>query len=345
MPRTDYIQREKTILEAIIKAYIRTGRPVSSRAVAGMDEVGQSPATVRNVMSVLTDKGMLDQPHVSAGRIPTLAGMRYYLRSFLTLERLDSHCRESIINSLMDSGPDFNATLRQASRVLSSFSNQVAMIMSPAQAAATWKQIDFVLLKPGLVMSVLVLEGGLISNRMIETEKKLSGDELIYYSNYLNEHFQGKTVSEIRKSIVRQLRDAPKNFENLYLQALYLARNACEDALDRELFVDGATKVLNNNRVDISQLKDLLDLLEEKSKLLTLLDGTIKASDIRVFFAEDHGLTNLSNYGFISSPYGPENNALGSVGVIGPVHMNYPRLIPTVDLVAQILTQLFQKNS
>ncbi|MFP4168325.1 MAG: heat-inducible transcriptional repressor HrcA [Desulfonatronovibrionaceae bacterium] len=345
MPRADYLDREKKILETVIREYIRTGRPVGSRTVARAPGINLSAATVRNVMSDLESRELLTQPHTSAGRVPTVAGMRFYLNSLLTLEKLDQRQKELIKRSLMESGPDFKATLRRASRVLSSFSNQIAMVMSPAEKAAVWKQIDFVLLKPGLVMSVLVLEGGLVSNRVIETGKKLTADDLIRYSNYLNDNFQGRTVAGIRQSIIRQLHSTKQRLKDLYQQALSLAYDACEEAPERELYVGGATNALDQENPDFSQLKDLLELLEEKSSLLNLLDKTVKASDLRVFFPQDHGLSNLSNYSLISSPYGPGENVLGTVGVVGPVHMNYPLLIPTVDLVAEILTQLFQNNS
>ncbi len=332
-------------MEAVIREHIRTGRPVGSRTVSRKEDINLGPATVRNTMADLEEKELLFQPHTSAGRLPTLMGLRLYLQSFLTLEKLPSRERDTIRDLLTNSGPDFNDTLRNASRVLSSFSRQVAMVMSPSQASAVWRQIDFVLLKPGLVMSVLVFKGGLISNRVIKTDEKLTTDELIRFGNYLNDHFQGKTVAEIRSRIVKQLQQVRNNFEDLYHQALTLARDACQDCPESQLFVGGTTNALDHENVNMSEMRELFALLEEKSKLLNLLDKTIQAKDMRVTFPQDYGLNNLSNYGFISSPYGPEGKALGTVGVIGPVSMNYPRLIPTVDLVARILTQLFQKNS
>lgn len=345
MSKIDYFAREKEILEAVIREYMRSGSPVGSRTVAAKPEINLSPASVRNVMSDLENRDLLTQPHTSAGRVPTVSGMRFYLNSILILEKLDQDKKEFIKKSLLQSGADFKATLQQASKILSSFSSQISMIMSPAQRASVWKQIDFILLKPGLVMSVLILEGGLVCNRVIETGKDLSTDDLIRYGNYLNDNFQGRTVAEIRTSIVRQLQNTRRKFENLYQKALYLAHGACEEADDRELFIGGATNLLTQDNPDITQLRELLDLLEEKSRLLSLLDKTVKARDLRVSFAQEHGLKNISDYSFISSPYGPEGNALGTVGVVGPVYMNYSRLIPTVDLVAEILTQLFQKNS
>ncbi|MBT8763586.1 heat-inducible transcription repressor HrcA [Desulfohalobiaceae bacterium Ax17] len=337
-------QREIDVLSTLIQDYILTGQPVGSRTVAKKSQLNLSPATIRNIMADLSERGLLSQPHTSAGRVPTTKAFRYYLDSILTISPLPLEEQQRISKTLEEVGPDLPQTLSQASKILSSLSNQISMVLTPRKSLVRWQQIDFILLRPGLVMSVLVLDGGLIQNKVIQVDKDITADELIKYSNFLNDSFQGRTLYQVREEILEQMKKAHLEFEHLYKKALKLAQDTFE-ANNRQVFVEGTINLLEGEELsDINAMRDLFKILEEKSKLLQLLDKTIESRGLNIILGEEQNLEELQEYSVISSPYSIKDDTLGVVSVIGPMRMDYSKVIPTVDLMAKILSQIFRKH-
>lgn len=337
-------QREIDVLSTLIQDYILTGQPVGSRTVAKKSQLNLSPATIRNIMADLSERGLLSQPHTSAGRVPTTKAFRYYLDSILTISPLPLEEQQRISKTLEEVGPDLPQTLSQASKILSSLSNQISMVLTPRKSLVRWQQIDFILLRPGLVMSVLVLDGGLIQNKVIQVDKDITADELIKYSNFLNDSFQGRTLYQVREEILEQMKKAHLEFEHLYKKALKLAQDTFE-ANNRQVFVEGTINLLEGEDLsDINAMRDLFKILEEKSKLLQLLDKTIESRGLNIILGEEQNLEELQEYSVISSPYSIKDDTLGVVSVIGPMRMDYSKVIPTVDLMAKILSQIFRKH-
>jgi heat-inducible transcriptional repressor len=295
-------------------------------------------------MADLSERGLLSQPHTSAGRVPTTKAFRYYLDSILTISPLPLEEQQRISKTLEEVGPDLPQTLSQASKILSSLSNQISMVLTPRKSLVRWQQIDFILLRPGLVMSVLVLDGGLIQNKVIQVDKDITADELIKYSNFLNDSFQGRTLYQVREEILEQMKKAHLEFEHLYKKALKLAQDTFE-ANNRQVFVEGTINLLEGEDLsDINAMRDLFKILEEKSKLLQLLDKTIESRGLNIILGEEQNLEELQEYSVISSPYSIKDDTLGVVSVIGPMRMDYSKVIPTVDLMAKILSQIFRKH-
>jgi heat-inducible transcriptional repressor len=337
-------QREIDVLSTVIQNYILTGQPVGSRTVAKKSRLNLSPATIRNIMADLSERGFLAQPHTSAGRIPTTMAFRCYLDSILTIDPLPPDEEQRISTALEQVGPDLPRTLSRASKILSSLSNQVSMVLTPRKSLVRWQQIDFVLLRPGLVMSILVLDGGLIQNKVIQVDKDIAADDLIKYSNFLNDTFQGRTLYQVRAEILKQMERARQEFEHLYQKALKLAQDTFETN-NRQVFVEGRLNLLEAEEVpDVAAMRDLFRILEEKSKLLQLLDKTIESRGLNIILGEEQDLEELQDYSVISSPYSIKDDTLGVVSVIGPLRMNYSKIIPTVDLMAKILSQIFRKH-
>jgi len=337
-------QREIDVLSTLIQDYILTGQPVGSRTVAKKSQLNLSPATIRNIMADLSERGLLSQPHTSAGRVPTTKALRYYLDSILTINPLPLEEQQRISKTLEEVGPDLPQTLSQASKILSSLSNQISMVLTPRKSLVRWQQIDFILLRPGLVMSVLILDGGLIQNKVIQVDKDITADELIKYSNFLNDSFQGRTLYQVREEILEQMKKAHLEFEHLYKKALKLAQDTFE-ANNRQVFVEGTINLLEGEELsDINAMRDLFKILEEKSKLLQLLDKTIESRGLNIILGEEQNLEELQEYSVISSPYSIKDDTLGVVSVIGPMRMDYSKVIPTVDLMAKILSQIFRKH-
>lgn len=182
-------KRETAVLTAVVETYVETAQPVSSRSLA--PGLGLSPASLRATMAALTEKEYLLQPHTSAGRIPTVAAFRYYLDQVLTLGPLPRREQSRLHEHILPGEGDLTQVLRRAARSISSLTRQVCVVMAPRQDLARWRQIDFVLLRPGMIMAVLVMQGGLISNRLLQMDDRLSADDLVRYGNYLNSLFEG----------------------------------------------------------------------------------------------------------------------------------------------------------
>ncbi|MCA1743684.1 MAG: heat-inducible transcriptional repressor HrcA [Desulfonatronovibrio sp.] len=336
-------ERQTDVLLTIVKNYILTGQPVGSRTVSRDSSLRLSPASIRNIMADLSDEGYIKQPHTSAGRIPTARGLRIYLDSNLEMEPLSSEIQEKIKSTLVSVGPDLSQTLSQACKMLSAFSSQISLVITPSHQLIRWQQIDFVLIRPGLIMSILIMDGGIIQNKVISVEKEITSDDLIKFSNYLNEHFQGKTLLHVRASILAQMKTARRQFENLYENALKLAKESFEDT-NRQVYVEGTHYLFQDNDLsDINKMRELFRMLEEKSKLLKLLDKTIETKNLNIILGQEQKMDELSDFSVISSPYSLRDDNIGAVSIIGPTRMNYSKIIPAVDLTAKVISQFLHE--
>lgn len=342
MPLPD---REREVLTTIIETYIATALPVGSRAVSKQSPLGLSPASIRNIMADLTESGYLAQPHTSAGRIPTAKAFRFYLDEVMQQRPLPDAHKQRIATVLAAAGLDMEAILRQTSRLLSGLSLQVAMVVAPRQAETRWKRIDFSLLNPGLVMVILVLQGGLVRNRVIETAAEVTADDLVGYANYLNDLFTDRTVAEVRSLLVAEVKEAERTLNALYQRALSLARAACETEPEpaTEVIVDGASNILSQPEfADNAHVREVLRVLEERTILLELLDKTASEPRTVITIGPESSVVGLADLGVITAPYGA--GPLGAIGLIGPLRMDYAGLVPVVNFTANALTRLLDRH-
>ncbi|QJT10892.1 heat-inducible transcriptional repressor HrcA [Oceanidesulfovibrio marinus] len=341
----ELVQREIDVLKTIIEEYIATGAPVGSRMVSKKSGLSLSPASMRNVMADLTEKGYLAQPHTSAGRIPTPEAFRFYLGSQLMPHPLPPQLKDRIGQTLSGAGLDLKDILTEASRLASTMTNQICMIVAPSHDEARWKEIDFVLIKPGLVLAVLVLEGGTVQNKLIPVGEVYNQDDLVKFSNYLNEHFRGRSLSHARLLIHRELQSARRQIEALSRKALRLARSTFDEPTARDVIVDGATNLFAHAEfAEVEKMREIFSLLEERSRLLELLDKTIAHEGIKVTFCADVHMDQLEECSLVSSPYGEFGQPLGVVGVMGPVRMDYANVLPLVDCIAKTLTDMLKER-
>lgn len=337
--------RELEVLSTIIQDYIHQASPVGSRTVSKKSLLGLSPASIRNVMADLTDKGLLEQPHTSAGRIPTAMAFRLYVDRILHMQPLPPEEQESIAASLSDPNLDLPDILKRASKLLSSLSQQVSLVLAPHSKGSLWKRIDFVFIKPGLIMSILLLEEGLVQNKFIVVDKDFNADDLVKYGNYLNELFHGRTLAQVRTHLLLEMDQAHQEFNALFKKALQLARQAFLEE-SREMFVDGTANILDQpDFSDLSTLRELFKVIEERSCLLDLLDKAAGGRATRIVFGQDSALAEIPYCGLISSPYQAQGETLGALGVIGPMRMDYAKVVPVVDFTARMLTEILKKRT
>ncbi len=336
-------EREIEVLKIIVQVYIENASPVGSRYVAKKSKLNLSPASMRNIMYDLTEKGYLVQPHTSAGRVPTEEAIRFYVDSLLKPGPLPDKLRKKINEYLVKAGLEFSAILGQTSKLISSQSSQLGMVVAPQKNFVRWHQIDFILIRPGLVMAVLVFQGGIVQNKLLTVDEKIKSDDLIKYSNYLNEKFQGQTLFEVRQQVIREMQDAQTQFNALYYKALNLAQAAFNSKNDREIFLEGTLNVLDRlESTDVSSMRELLEFLEQRSELLELLDKVTQVEGLTIAFGKEFYGPQLGEWGIISSPYSVKGEPLGIVGTIGPIYMNYSKLVPMVDYVAKMLSEILE---
>ncbi|BFR47815.1 heat-inducible transcriptional repressor HrcA [Nitratidesulfovibrio sp. HK-II] len=341
-------QRETQVLATIIESYIASASPVGSRAVAEHSGLRLSPASMRATMSDLTDLGYLEQPHTSAGRVPTARAFRLYVDSLLRPLPLGCAEREAIADELTRQELEISGILRRAANLLSGHARQLGMVVAPSEDEARWRSIEFAPAAEGLVLAVLMLEGGLVRTRTVRVDERYAQDELVRFGNYLNEHFRGLPLSEARDRIGRELARAGSRLEEMCMRALALSRRAVEHmGDDRELIVNGTLNMLEHAEfTDVSRMRDLLTAIEERSRLLELLDRTLSEKDVRITFCQDvpegapDGLRGCS---VVSAPYGGDTPR-GVVSVVGPLRMDYAKIVPVVQCVSRSLTQLFRER-
>ncbi|NJB69444.1 heat-inducible transcriptional repressor [Desulfobaculum xiamenense] len=337
--------RETTVLTTIVEDYISKAQPLGSRHVARRCGLGLSAASIRNTMADLTDKGFLEQPHTSAGRIPTPLAFRLYLDTVLTPPEITPQERAVIRTGLDNAGLELDDILRQCSRLLATLSQQVSMVLAPAHADVRWRSLDFVPVRKGLVMAVLVMEGDMVEHRLVSVENHVTRDDLTAFSNFLNHHYAGMTLTEARAHILVDLEYAQRRLDRLYHQALRLARDTFEPGAKRDFFFDGTAHVLTQPEfANAETMRQLLHMLEERSRLLDLLDGTIDAGRTTITFARHDAPEGANPYGLISAPFGAADESKGALGIIGPLRMDYARILPVVDFTARMLTELLSNR-
>jgi len=338
--------REIEILTAIMEDYIASAQPVGSRTVSKRGGLRLSPASIRNTMSDLTDQGYLDQPHTSAGRVPTVRAFRLYLDELMSIKPLAPGVGKLIGESLRGAGLDIDDLLRQAAKILSGVCRQVSMVIAPDQKHVRLRRVDFALIKPGLVMSVLILQGGMVVKRLVEDSRGLSQDELTAFGNYLNDLLRDATLGEARSRIVRELRQAGRELSELCRRALLLAGSALQNADDRELIVGGRDNIaIQPEFSGIEAMRELLTALEERDRLLTLLDKTVEeAQHIVVRLGPEAAPDIPGDCSLVSTPYGPKDHPLGVIGLIGPMRMDYAQVMPVIDFTARLLSGAMAKR-
>lgn len=343
----DLTPRELDVLTTIVEDYIATASPVGSRTVSKRSGLRLSPASMRNTMADLTDKGFLEQPHTSAGRVPTAQAFRHYLNSVFRTKPLTDLDKKVITSFLGEAGLEISDILTKASRLLSQLSRQVSLVIAPKQNLSRWRQIDFVLVKPGLVLAILVMDGGQTVNKMIATDSSLVIDDLIKFGNYLNHVFAGRTLGEVRARLLQEIRSAESELDAIRSRALELAHAALSREAETQVYVDGATNILSQpDFSDIAGMRDLLGMIEERTRLLELLDEAIAESDhnVKIVLGAESDVADLRECGVVAVQYGGQDIPAGTVGIIGPLRMDYAKIVPVVDFTAHVLTQLIKKR-
>jgi heat-inducible transcriptional repressor len=338
-----FSERDRKILQAIIMDYIQTAEPVGSRTVSKKYKMGLSPATIRNVMSDLEETGFLSQPHTSAGRVPTDRAFRFYVDSILRVGKLSRVERDRIESSLQDEKLDINEMMKRASSLLSLLSKQTGVVLVPRFGSNIFKHIEFIKLREKKILVIIVSQSGEVQNKLIESDEVMDQDELDKYSKYLTEIMGGLSLGEAKRRIMEEMKQEKVLFDKLMYRALQLSQKALEDEAEGDVYIEGQTNIIQSPEfADLEKMRALLLAFEEKTKIVKLLDKALSAQGIQIFIGGENEFNEMRDCSVIAAPYSKENFTLGTLGVIGPMRMDYSAIIPIVDYTARIVGQILE---
>lgn len=343
--------RPRRILATLVREYIETGEPVPSSTLTRRARLTVSSATIRNVLAQLEEMGFVWQPHTSAGRVPTDLGYRFYVDLLLEARRDAKNVSnvEARLRQQAGGVPLIDVLLSSASQLLSETSRHVAFAVAPANAGAVFHRIEFVPLSGTRLLIVMVARGDLVSQKAVDLGEMVSPTELIQAANYLNSQFSGMTLAEVRDAVRSRLLEERSLYDQLLALALRLANSSLEDlGQPTAIFIEGASSlvddVLQANGVSLETLRALLRMVEEKQRLIRLLDQYIDGPGVMVVIGAEHSDPELRSFSLIASTYF-DGTTTGTVGVLGPTRMRYSRAITAVDDAAQAVSRVLQNNS
>jgi len=337
--------RARKILQAVVSEYLQTGDAVGSRTVSRRQNISLSPASIRNVMADLEDLGLLVQPHTSAGRVPTETGLRFFIDSLLKVRSLSQKEKQEIRERCGVESLDLDSVVQRTSRMLSDITPYAGIVLAPDPGAHRFRHLEFVRLRSGRYLSIMVSTSGHIENRIVQLEVDIDVTQLERIHNYLNDLLTGMTLSEMRAKVLGELGEGKNRYDLLVSEALRLSKAALEQA-DRkaDLVVSGQANLLDAAKpVDEEQLgrmRDLLQALEDKETLVRLLDQSLDAAGIQVLLGAENAHQALDDSSVVLTPYGPDDRPIGAIAVIGPMRMNYGKVMSIVDFTADLMSRM-----
>jgi heat-inducible transcriptional repressor len=341
--------RSREIFRRIVESYLESGEPLGSRNLSRILPMALSPASVRNVMSDLEHLGLVYAPHISAGRLPTQQGLRFFVDAFMQTGDLSQDERASIESQVHggERNQSVETLLTDASQMLSGLSRGAGVVIA-AKSDSIVKHIEFVRLEPTKALAILVGEHDQVENRIIELPAGITASQLTEASNYLNAHLSGRTLGEVRAQLQRLKTDVAQELDvlgqDLVERGLAVWSGSASDQPAR-LIVRGRANLLDtvSGSDDIERLRLLFDDLEKTDSLIELLSLAESGSGVRIFIGSENKLFSLSGSSLIVAPYRDKGERIvGAVGVIGPTRLNYARIVPMVDYTAQLVSRLMR---
>ncbi|MGI6615260.1 MAG: heat-inducible transcriptional repressor HrcA [Dethiobacteria bacterium] len=339
-------ERKKRILYAVVANHIQTAEPVGSRTVARAYRIGLSSATIRNEMADLEEMGYLEQPHTSAGRIPSQKGYRYYVDNLMGDGQLTEEEELSISRSLgLEKMREIEQIIANAVKVLSSVTNQTSLIMGPQFQKSTFQQMRILPLDDRRGLVVLITDSGFIKNKVIELDQSLSPAELHQVVTYLNQKLYGLTIDQVTTSLINELkRDLFRRLEILE-QAFILLEESLREERQARVFLGGTTHILTQPEFkSVQKVHQMLSLFEQEALLFEILEQDLAKDDIVVRIGTENKYEDIQECTLITAAYKIDRRILGSVGVIGPTRMDYQWVIAVLRRLVDQLNQTLSSN-
>ncbi|MGA0586671.1 heat-inducible transcriptional repressor HrcA [Dyella sp. KRB-257] len=337
--------RARRLLRTLIAQYLADGEPVGSRTLSRSSGLDVSPATIRNIMADLEEAGLVVSPHTSAGRIPTPRGLRLFVDSLIELQPV---ARDDMARLKRELPPQPSTTrdlLGNVSTLLSAMTHFAGVVSVPRQGDFPLRHIDFVALPDAQVLVVLVFSDNQVQNRIVRLAKPLDARELEQAANYLNAHFAGLRLDDIRAHLLHEIREAGSELNRLLASSVELAAASfTPHAGGEDVLVSGQTNLMAYAELaDLDRLRELFEAFQKKSELLQLMEVCARAPGVRLFIGEESGFTALDGCSVVTASYGAQGRVLGAIGVIGPTRMAYERVIPVVQATAGLLSDALNR--
>jgi heat-inducible transcriptional repressor len=340
-------KRHQQILTDVVRHYIETGEPVSSRSISRRHLEPLSSATVRNVMADLEEGGFLFQPHTSAGRVPTAAAYRFFVEQVAAQATASPEDRQWIRREL-DSADTPEAVMERASHVLSAVSRGLGIFISPPLARSVVEHVRFLLLPDNRVLVVLITSGGQTRDKLVRPERSFQQFDLDRVAEYLNRHYVGWTLEKMRADLRAQLDRDRERYGKLAGDALMLCDpSVLGDSSERKVYVDGAAQIASTVEfTNQDQLRELLEAIEEKDRLIALLSGCIEAPEpVHVELGLEKMSTAGKHLALVSAAYSTNDQVQGTLGILAPMRMHYERVITAVAFMAQFFSENDEQGS
>jgi heat-inducible transcriptional repressor len=329
--------RAQLLLKTLVERYVVDGQPVGSRTLSEYSGLSLSPATIRNVMADLEEMGFVASPHTSAGRIPTPLGYRFFVDALLTIKPLEKIEMHQLENQLHPSDPQ--KLVASASQMLSELTRFAGVVMTPKGRSMAFRHLEFLTLSDKRILLIIVTTDGEVQNRIIFTDKAYSPSELTQAANFLNQHFAGCTFAEVKQNIREELKRLHQDVTALMTVALEAGSEAM-NAQRESCVISGERNLLNVQDLssNMTSLRKLFDLFEQKTTLLQLLDTSQQAQGVQIFIGGESGLSPLDECSVVTAPYEVDGEIVGTLGVVGPTRMPYERVISIVDVTSRLLS-------
>jgi heat-inducible transcriptional repressor len=331
--------RAKTLLKTLVERYIADGQPVGSRTLSRASGLDLSPATIRNVMSDLEELGLIASPHTSAGRIPTSRGYRLFVDTMLTARSVDlDHPSPDMAAAREQLHPDQpQRVITQAAQLLSSLSSFVGVVTAPRKASV-FHHIEFLRLGERRVLVILVAPDGDVQNRVIFTARDYAQGELLEATNYLNAHYAGLAIEEVRERLKNEIDALRGEIATLMHAAVQAGTEAMAESGD-QVVVSGERNLLGVPALgnDMKSLRKLFDVFEQKTELMRLLDVSSRAEGVRIYIGGESHVVPFEELSVVTAPYEVDGLVVGTLGVIGPTRMAYDRMIQIVDITSRLV--------
>ena len=332
--------RAQHLLRVLIQRYIRDGQPVGSRTLSKDSSLDLSPATIRNVMSDLEEMGMVSAPHTSAGRVPTSKGYRLFVDTLVRYRQPRNDDIDMLRSQIRRKVDDADALVVSVSKLLSEFTSLAGVVTVPRGQHAALRQIEFLPLSENRILAILVINDREVQNQILHTDRNYSASDLQQAANFINQHYAGVEMPQVREKILRDLEATRNSMNQAMHDIISVAHSAMADSghPDGEYVLAGETNLMGFAELsDVDTLRRLFEAFSRKQQILDLLDRSIHADGVQVFIGEESGFQILDDCSVVTAPYKLDDDTIGVLGVIGPTRMAYDRVVPIVDITARLL--------
>lgn len=337
-------ERKRLVLRAIVEDYIASALPVGSRTIARKYHLGVSPATIRNEMADLEEMGLLEQPHTSAGRIPSDKGYRLYVDTLMQKINLSIDELRHIREIYEKRTQEIEALIQETIKVLCDTTNYMALVFGPGVSTTPVKRIGLLPMTERSAVLVLVTEAGFVSNRLLEVPEGIREEDLYHISDVLSHHLQGLTLDRLNLTAIRELYNELARYRSIVEQTLEILGSICAPQESERVWVGGTLRILDQPEFrDIDKAKAILGLIEDVNLLREFVSNFRGKSGVQVTIGVENDLDDLKDCSLVSATYWMGSTPVGTVALLGPKRMNYSKAVAVVEAVEETLSEVFTK--